>query len=118
VPVFTVHDKAYVAFLQDAYAAWEEMEPRIPGDAFADCFNVQHRDSPPPQDIHGRLGFYTADGYVPITATSWEAIKQSAFVALTAQAAVTAGGFIGLRAMPSARASCHAACGGRLLLSQ
>ena len=90
-PVLAVHDEAYVAFLQDAYAAWERIEPRIPGDAFADCFNVQHRDSPPPQDIHGRLGFYTADGYVPITATSWEAIRESAFVALTAQAAITAG---------------------------
>ena len=88
-PVLAVHDEGYVAFLQDAHAAWEKM--RVPGDAFAACFNVQHPDSPPPQDIHGKLGFYTADGCVPITATSWEAIKDSAFVALTAQAAIAAG---------------------------
>ena len=88
-PVLAVHDEGYVAFLRDAHAAWEKM--RVPGDAFAACFNVQHPDSPPPQDIHGKLGFYTADGCVPITATSWEAIKDSAFVALTAQAAIAAG---------------------------
>jgi acetoin utilization deacetylase AcuC-like enzyme len=88
-PVLAVHDEAYVAFLQDAHAAWKKLG--FPGDPFADSFNVQHPDSPPPQEILGRLGFYTADGCVPITATSWEAIKDSAFVALTAQAAIAAG---------------------------
>lgn len=88
-PILAVHDEAYVTFLQNAHAAWEKLG--YPGDAFADSFNVQHPNSPPPKEILGKLGFYTADGCVPITATSWEAIKGSAFAALTAHARIAEG---------------------------
>lgn len=74
VPILATHDEAYVAFLRDAYPEWVEQWAKerndAPEDAFAGSFNVQHPDSPPPQSIFGKLGFYTADGYVPITKTS------------------------------------------------
>jgi acetoin utilization deacetylase AcuC-like enzyme len=91
-PILAVHDESYVTFLKEAHATWAKLDDDdYSVDAFAYSFNVQHPNSSPPKDILGKLGFYTADGCVPITATSWEAIKNSAFVALTGQATIAKG---------------------------
>jgi acetoin utilization deacetylase AcuC-like enzyme len=87
--IVAVHDPAYVDFLQNGHAAWAAAG--YTGDAFGSSFNVQHPGSPPPRNIDGQLGFYTAGGSVPLTKTSWEAIESAAFTALTAQKLVAGG---------------------------
>jgi acetoin utilization deacetylase AcuC-like enzyme len=44
-----------------------------------------------PKDLDGRLGFYSFDCGTPITATSWQAIKASADVALTGAGLISGG---------------------------
>lgn len=84
-----VHDKGYLTFLQTAHAEW--IKEGQEGDAFASVFNVQHPEARPPGHIDGKLGYYMADTIVCLTATSWQAIESSAFVALTAQEIISAG---------------------------
>lgn len=88
--ITAVHEEKYVDFLKVAHRDW--IAQGLQGDAVCSAFNVQHPGSSIPKHINGRLGYYTADGGVPITATSWEAIESSAFVALTAQKLVSSGG--------------------------
>ena len=81
--VLAVHDPAYVAFLQSAHSEW--VSAGFEGDAYASAFNVQHPGFTAPDCIEGKLGYYTGDGTVPLTETSWTAIQSSAYTALTAQ---------------------------------
>lgn len=87
--LFGLHDPAYIHFLRHAHAEWARRG--LEGDVFAGAYNVQHPGAPAPRCIEGAAGFYTGDGTVPITATSWDAIESSARVARTAQALVSGG---------------------------
>lgn len=84
-----VHAPDYLTFLRQAYGLWQAEGYET--DAFASAFNVQHPGARPPLHIDGQLGFYMADGTVPLTKTSWEAIESSAFTALTAQKLIADG---------------------------
>lgn len=81
--ILSVHDPAYVAFLQSAHKEW--VSGGFEGNAFASAFNVQHPGFTAPTCIEGKLGYYTGDGTVPLTETSWTAIEASASTAFTAQ---------------------------------
>lgn len=87
--ILAVHDAEYIQFLKSAHAEWQA--EGYDTDAFASAFNVQHPGARAPKHIDGKLGFYMADGTVPLTATSWQAIEASAHVALTAQKIVAGG---------------------------
>ncbi len=76
-----VHDRGYLKFLETGWDEWQKTG--FEKDVFAYAFNVQHPGSPVPETIGGKVGYYTADGCVPLTRTSWEAIRVSAFTALT-----------------------------------
>lgn len=87
--VLTVHDAGYIDFLQTAHEKWAEEGNK--GDVFPTSYNVQHPQSPVPECVTGKAGIYMADGCVPITATSWQAIESAAQVALTGHRLVSEG---------------------------
>jgi len=87
--ILALHNPAYISFLQTAHAEWAA-QGRV-GDVFAYAYNVQHPGMGIPRHIDGKVGYYTGDGTVPLTATSWQAIETSAYVALTAQGLVAGG---------------------------
>lgn len=82
-PVLRVHDAGYVAFLETAWSRWSA-DGRS-HDALPLVWPVRGlRTDRKPQDIDGLLGYYSFDAGVPITAGTWQAIRSSANVALTA----------------------------------
>ena len=77
------HSERYVAFLESAWDAW-----RATGrthDALPLVWPVRGLPvGPEPRHIDGKLGFYAMDAGAPIHARTWEAVRASADVALTA----------------------------------
>lgn len=89
-PVRRVHDAGYVDFLATAWDEWSA-EGRT-NDALPLVWPVPSvRHDRVPQHIDGRLGFYSSDAGVPITAGTWDAVQAGADVALTAAEAVANG---------------------------
>lgn len=84
-----VHDAGYVHFLKTIHA--EYLAETGHDLALPTMFNVQHPGAPVPISAEGQLGYYIADTQTSLTATSWQAIEQSAFAALTAQQIVAGG---------------------------
>ena len=81
-PVRRVHDGGFVDFLATAWQAWTA-EGRTQ-DALPLVWPVRSlRGDRVPDFIDGKLGFYSLDAGVPITAGTWEAVQASADVALT-----------------------------------
>lgn len=78
-----VHSEKYLNFLQHCWQQWEqEMGSCL--DAVATVFSrpsLGHRE---PENIEGKLGFYSADLSAGLGPDSWQAIKFSADVALHA----------------------------------
>lgn len=110
--ILRVHDPAYVEFLQTAHEQWRAQGHE--GDAFAFAFNVQHPYAAhKPSHIYARLGQYTADGTVPVTPTSWQAVRESAFTALTGAGVLAdgAGAAFALCRPPGHHATAAAASG-------
>lgn len=88
-PILAVHDPAYVAFLQDAHAAW--LAAGREGDAIGYAFPVRGRRPLSLERIDGRLGQYGFDTVTPIAAGTWDAAYGAAQSALGALAAITSG---------------------------
>jgi acetoin utilization deacetylase AcuC-like enzyme len=89
-PVRRVHDAGFVDFLATAWADWAA-EGRS-NDALPLVWPVPGlRHDRVPENIDGRLGFYSMDAGVPITAGTWGAVQSSADTALTAARAVASG---------------------------
>ncbi|MCC7177285.1 MAG: histone deacetylase family protein [Acidobacteria bacterium] len=81
-PIRRVHDDGFVDFLATAWAEWTA-EGRT-HDALPLVWPVRSlRGDRVPEYIDGKLGYYSLDAGVPITAGTWEAITTSADVALT-----------------------------------
>lgn len=81
-PVLRVHDAGFVQFLQTAWQRWSATGRSH--DALPLVWPVRRlRTDRIPQDIDGLLGYYAMDAGVPITAGTWEAVWQSAQVAMT-----------------------------------
>jgi acetoin utilization deacetylase AcuC-like enzyme len=85
-----VHVAGLVSLLQSAHAQWLAMGRD--GAAYPYTWSMRGmRADRVPQNLDGRLAYYSFDCGTPITATSWQAIKASADVALTGAALITAG---------------------------
>jgi acetoin utilization deacetylase AcuC-like enzyme len=81
-PVLRVHDAGFVNFLSTAWQDWAATGRTH--DALPLVWPVRGlRTDRIPQDIDGKLGYYSMDAGVPITAGTWTAVQDSADVALT-----------------------------------
>ena len=81
-----VHRPDYVAFLARAWPLWAASGRG--GTAMPFVWPVRGlRDDVPPADIDGLLGFYAMDGGATFVEGTWEAVKASQDVALTAAGA-------------------------------
>ncbi|WP_026438815.1 histone deacetylase family protein [Acidocella facilis] len=77
-----IHDPALVELLQTAHAQW--LASGRSGAAYPYTWAARGmRTDRVSKEIDGKLGFHSFDCGTPITATSWQAIKASADVALT-----------------------------------
>ena len=77
-----VHTADFVAFLESAWDEWAALGET--GDALPYAWPaVDLRQDVPPDHIDGKLGFYSIDAAVPITAGTWAAVRSSADCALT-----------------------------------
>jgi acetoin utilization deacetylase AcuC-like enzyme len=76
------HSERYVAFLETAWTQWAATGRKH--DALPLVWPVRDlRGDVEPSFIDGKLGFYAMDAGSPITATTWDAVRGSANVALT-----------------------------------
>lgn len=77
-----VHSTRYVSFLQNAWSYWTAAGRQH--DALPLVWPVRElRQDIEPEHIDGKLGFYSMDAGVPITAGTWQAVQNSANLALT-----------------------------------
>ena len=88
-PIRRVHSEGFVRFLQNAWQDWLATGRsttccRSPGRPGA-CGRAE------PDNIDGRLGYYSFDAGAPITAGTWQAITSSANVALSGQSELANG---------------------------
>jgi acetoin utilization deacetylase AcuC-like enzyme len=81
-PLRRVHDDGYVSFLAGAWHEWRALGRTH--DALPLVWPVRSmRGDRIPDDIDGKLGFYSLDAGVPITAGTWSAVLAAADVAVT-----------------------------------
>jgi acetoin utilization deacetylase AcuC-like enzyme len=85
-----VHAADYLAFLPRAWPLWQAAGRSGTALPFAWPAPGLRADRPP-EDIDGLLGFYSFDGGAGFVAGTWEAVKASHDVALTAADLVAAG---------------------------
>ena len=112
-----VHREDYVDFLPTAYDLWKASGRD--GSAIAFTWPTRGlRADVRPGTIDALLGFYSFDGGASLVEGSWEAIKSSYDVALTAAAPGQRGRTGRVRPVPSARPPRRRGLHGRLLLPQ
>jgi acetoin utilization deacetylase AcuC-like enzyme len=84
------HSERYVSFLENAWTEW--CATGRTHDALPLVWPVRDLASEQvPTFIDGKLGFYAMDAGSPITATTWQAVKTSADIALTGLALIDGG---------------------------
>lgn len=84
------HSERYVTFLEQAWGEWAATGRQH--DALPLIWPVRDLDTRhEPGFIDGKLGFYSMDAGSPITAGTWDAVRSSANVALTAMDVVLGG---------------------------
>jgi acetoin utilization deacetylase AcuC-like enzyme len=89
-PVRRVHSPGFVDFLATAWQAW--LAEGRTHDALPLVWPVPSlRGDRVPDYIDGKLGYYSLDAGVPITAGTWEAVQAAADVALTGARALLDG---------------------------
>jgi acetoin utilization deacetylase AcuC-like enzyme len=89
-PLARVHAGDYLDFLAGAWDEWSALGET--GDALPYAWPARDlRADRAPRHIDGKLGFYSIDAAVPITAGTWTAVQASADCALTGAAAVLGG---------------------------
>ena len=84
-----VHDPGYVEFLREAWSQWRAAGHD--GDMIPTCFPGRRMRALIPDDIDGRLGYYSFAAETSITEGTWPAALASATIARTAQELVGAG---------------------------
>ena len=85
-----IHDPRMVHLLQTAASEWAALGR--PGAAFPFTFFTRGmRADRVPRTLEGQLAYFCFDARTPITATSWQAIRSSADVALTGARAISEG---------------------------
>ncbi|MBF2080353.1 MAG: histone deacetylase family protein [Synechococcales cyanobacterium T60_A2020_003] len=89
-PILRVHDPGFVEFLQSAWGEWVAKHGEI--DALPLNWAIRTmRSDRIPDDIDGKLSYYSFDAGTPIIAGTWQAAYASAQVALTGQSFVSNG---------------------------
>jgi acetoin utilization deacetylase AcuC-like enzyme len=88
-PIERVHTRAYLDFLEGAWARWSDSGRD--GDILPFTWPARTLRAIRPTTLLGELGYYSFDGGAPITAGTWQAAYSAAQVALTGQAAIQAG---------------------------
>lgn len=88
-PIFAVHDREYVDFLQSAHEEW--LAAGREGDAIGYAFPVRARRPLALERIDAKLGQFGFDTVTPIAARTWEAVYWGAQAALSGIAAIAAG---------------------------
>ena len=88
-PVRKIHDKGFLVFLETAWEEWTKAGYR--GEILPTGFPNRSLRQKCPRSIDGKAGYYAHSLETCITAGTWQAVKSSAAVALTAQASVSAG---------------------------
>ena len=88
-PILRVHDAGYIDFLQSCWQEWKAAGK--PGEAIPAIWPARGMRQRVPKDIDGRLGYYCFCAETSVTEGTWEAVKASADVALSARKAVQGG---------------------------
>jgi len=80
-PIYKIHDKDYVDFMQVAWERWSH--ENFAGEAIPTTWPARRMSQRVPEFIEGQLGYYAMAGETAITDGTWEAAYWSAQVALT-----------------------------------
>ena len=88
-PVYRVHDKDYVDFMQVAWEMWQA--EKFAGEAIPTTWPARRMSQRVPEFIEGKLGYYAMAAETSISEGTWEAAYWSAQVALTGAAELRAG---------------------------
>ena len=89
-PLTRVHGARYLQFLEHAWSQWSALGRAH--DALPLVWPVRDlRTDREPEHIDGKMGYFSMDAGVPITAGTWAAVRASANVALTGAQRLQAG---------------------------
>ena len=88
-PLLRVHDGGFLEFLETCWQAWQA--EGYEGDAIANIWAGRTMRQRIPDHIDGKLGYYAMAAETAICAGTWQAVRSSADVALTAQGLVQDG---------------------------
>jgi acetoin utilization deacetylase AcuC-like enzyme len=88
-PVLRVHDAGLVEFLSTAWEEWQRIAPGT--QPLPMSWPVRGMGQRKPESVSGRLAYYALDACTPITATSWQAARAAADVALSGVDLIQAG---------------------------
>lgn len=90
-PILKIHAPDYIEFLSDFWRLWTE-EGRTEQEAFPFVWPVrQLRTDIVPDQVDGKLGYYSFDAGTPMGPHTWTAVRRSAETALTGAAMMAEG---------------------------
>ncbi|MEJ8574875.1 histone deacetylase family protein [Microbaculum marinum] len=81
-PLGRIHDSRYLIFLETAWAMWQKTGRDW--DALPLAWPVRGMRAIEPDEIDGKLSYFSFDAGAPITSGTWPAVRASANVGLTA----------------------------------
>jgi acetoin utilization deacetylase AcuC-like enzyme len=81
-PIYEVHDRDYVSFLQTVYERWSA-NPAYGPDVIPNV-HPTHRMHRKPTELLGELGWYSNSTSCPMTASTWQSVHASAQTAIHA----------------------------------
>lgn len=93
-PALRVHDRAFVSFLETAYARWTEIHPGVDAipSVFSPLISAPGRpDAGLRENVLAHLGHYCFDTGTPLTRGSWSAASAAVNTALSAAQAISGG---------------------------
>ena len=88
-PILAIHDPAYLAFLETAFADWQAAG--FKGEALPCAWPARRMTMRCPEHIDGKLGYYACSAETSITDGTYQAARIAADVALTAADLLTQG---------------------------
>jgi len=88
--ITAIHEPHYVEFLKNIWQEWVDAG-QTASNARPDTFVGKDMRYAEPRSVHGRLGRYSFDATSPFVEGSWQAIRTSANIALTAAELVQGG---------------------------
>ena len=88
-PLRQVHSDDFLTFLETAWDAWQALGRDH--DALPLCWPTRRMQQAEPENIDGKLSYFSFDAGTPITAGTWQAARSAVNVALTGQKLVSDG---------------------------